>query len=488
MGLYGRQPPLHSWGGLTGASLQSSHTFPRSPEARRVSGTFPASSKQGRSTSVYHPGQPPQRQGSVPSAHAHHFSSRANGWVDGASVYPGQQRQGSVPSAYAPPRANGWVDGASSMAFYVPEQQSFQFGAPPGSRGVTASPLVRESTVRERQLASGERPPLQQCGPPHLGNYTGGSGTNVGPLSLPGTGSGAGTGSGSSGEAGRDSMLGSGSSGGGGGIGGGSRMQWASSGSSSTARGSALHQPVMGESTQQIGGEVGDPNDPHQQLQPLLSERKAAPGPPGLPLEAEALQGFGLLDDDHSWPAHHPTGHSDPLGFDPLGDDLALPLPPLPSSSEGFRTAGPAEEQGFGAHGEGATTHMAYLPSEHAQHTSSGHPSRLDGDPWVHLPHGGGLPAADADVDSSLLRCSVFGMPSHASASVDELPSNETFELSRRLVLGHSLLQSLYEASDLSVQHRQAQAAAARSIMHTRGGGGGQASGQRPGGGSALYE
>ena len=488
MGLYGGRPPLHSWGGLMGASFQSSHTFPRSPEARRVSGTF----QQGSGASV-HPGQQQQQQqGSVPSAYAHHFSPRANGWVDGASVYPGQQQQGSVPSAYAPPRANGWVDGASSMAFYVPEQQSFQFGAPPGSRGVTASPLVRESTVRERQLASGERPPLQQCGPPHLGNYTGGSGTNVGPLSLPGTGSGAGTGSGSSGEAGRDSMLGSGSSGGGGGIGGGSRMQWASSGSSSTARGSALHQPVMGESTQQIGGEAGAPNDPHQQPLPLLSEKKAAPGPPDPPLEADALMGFGLLDDDHSWPAHHPTDHSDPLGFGPLGDDLALPLPPLPSGSEGFRTAGLAQGQGYGVHGEGATTPMAYLPSEQrAQHTSSGHPSRPDGDPRVHLPHGEGLPAAAADMDGSLLCCSVFGLPSHAPASVDELPSNETFELSRRLVLGHSLLQSLYEASDLSVQHRQAQAAAARSIMHTRGGGGGgggPASGQRPGGGSAWYE
>ena len=68
------------------------------------------------------------------------------------------------------------------------------------------------------------------------------------------------------------------------------------------------------------------------------------------------------------------------------------------------------------------------------------------------------------------LRCSVFGLPCHpTSGFADELPANETAELSQRLKHSHSLLQSLYVSSDPSVQHRQAQAAAARSIMHTRG-------------------
>ena len=69
------------------------------------------------------------------------------------------------------------------------------------------------------------------------------------------------------------------------------------------------------------------------------------------------------------------------------------------------------------------------------------------------------------------LRCSVFGLrPFHpTSGFADELPANETAELSERLKHSHSLLQSLYVALEPSVQHRQAQAAAARSIMHTRG-------------------
>ena len=89
------------------------------------------------------------------------------------------------------------------------------------------------------------------------------------------------------------------------------------------------------------------------------------------------------------------------------------------------------------------------------------------------LLEGGGEPSGTPPpppIDSSqALRCSVFGLPSHpASGFADELPSNETVELSSRLNHAHALLQSLYVSMDPSVQHRQAQAAAARSIMHTR--------------------
>ena len=77
------------------------------------------------------------------------------------------------------------------------------------------------------------------------------------------------------------------------------------------------------------------------------------------------------------------------------------------------------------------------------------------------------LPVQSSSQD---LRCSVFGLPCHpTSGFADELPANETAELSQRLKHSHSLLQSLYVSSDPTVQHRQAQAAAARSIMHTRG-------------------
>ena len=78
-------------------------------------------------------------------------------------------------------------------------------------------------------------------------------------------------------------------------------------------------------------------------------------------------------------------------------------------------------------------------------------------------------PPPPIDGNSQALRCSVFGLPSHPAAGfADELPTNETVELSRKLNHAHSLLQSLYVSMDPSVQHRQAQAAAARSIMHTR--------------------
>ena len=82
--------------------------------------------------------------------------------------------------------------------------------------------------------------------------------------------------------------------------------------------------------------------------------------------------------------------------------------------------------------------------------------------------------APDVSLDSSALRCSLFGPPSYmgmaamAGIQADELPSNETAELTRRLVQGHCMLQSFYEAAEPSVQHRKTQAAAARNIMHSR--------------------
>ncbi|GAX83721.1 hypothetical protein CEUSTIGMA_g11146.t1 [Chlamydomonas eustigma] len=91
--------------------------------------------------------------------------------------------------------------------------------------------------------------------------------------------------------------------------------------------------------------------------------------------------------------------------------------------------------------------------------------------------------AEDGSSSSSILRCSVFGLlpfpyhpnweavddsSHHTVVLADELPPNETLELSRRLSVGHCLLQSLYEASDTTVQHRHAQAEASRSMFHTR--------------------
>eukprot|EP00798_Chlamydomonas_sp_ICE-L_P001264 gene1264-32612_t len=50
----------------------------------------------------------------------------------------------------------------------------------------------------------------------------------------------------------------------------------------------------------------------------------------------------------------------------------------------------------------------------------------------------------------------------------DSLPRNETEDLQNRLVAGHGLLQSLYEAREVTVQHRRMQALAERSISHSR--------------------
>lgn len=77
---------------------------------------------------------------------------------------------------------------------------------------------------------------------------------------------------------------------------------------------------------------------------------------------------------------------------------------------------------------------------------------------------------------------SVAHRPHHAApAPGPQLPTNETRELTARTVAGHGLLQSLYEASDHSVQHRRQNAHSARSVhqQHQRapGGGGGNGSG-----------
>ncbi len=148
------------------------------------------------------------------------------------------------------------------------------------------------------------------------------------------------------------------------------------------------------------------------------------------------------------------------LDLDPLGSGVA------PATSEHIRASIGAEVQ----LGEASFPTPSFwevdpgTSGQNVQQPQSGIP-----------PAFGPLHQAQAS-ESSLLRCSVFDMlPAVGfggslimAASVDELPTNETEELSRRLVSGHRLLQSLYEASDATVQHRQAQAAASKSITHAR--------------------
>ena len=101
--------------------------------------------------------------------------------------------------------------------------------------------------------------------------------------------------------------------------------------------------------------------------------------------------------------------------------------------------------------------------------SSAHHHLRKDGTEVTAIPPAYSVHPPHPRDSSSVLRCSLFGLPPHMAAPpADELPSNETAELTRRLVQGHCLLQSYYEGSDPSVQHRMAQAAASRSIMHSR--------------------
>ena len=98
----------------------------------------------------------------------------------------------------------------------------------------------------------------------------------------------------------------------------------------------------------------------------------------------------------------------------------------------------------------------------------------------------GGAPFCDPfHLPLSLLQESVFGLQPLFGGS-DMLPANETRDLSGRLLHGHSLLQSFYEASDVTVQHRRQNAAHSRSIMsHGSGRGGGSVLSHARGGAGA---
>ncbi|KAG1681142.1 hypothetical protein FOA52_015585 [Chlamydomonas sp. UWO 241] len=205
-----------------------------------------------------------------------------------------------------------------------------------------------------------------------------------------------------------------------------------------------------------------------QHVQQRLGSHARACPPGASPGEDEGVPPAPSPDD----PARHYNHYSNPGGASANG---AWQTQHLQQQHHGPDSAAPAGP-GPGSSGAWQHWHDSRLQphQHHHQSGAGGSPGGAGAWHWhdaQHQPHHQSG-AGDAATTTALLRASVLGLPTSAAA-IDQLPANETLELARRLSLGHRLLQSLYVASEPSVQHRQVQAAAARSIMHSRASGGG---------------
>eukprot|EP00775_Hariotina_reticulata_P004155 gene4155-4403_t len=98
---------------------------------------------------------------------------------------------------------------------------------------------------------------------------------------------------------------------------------------------------------------------------------------------------------------------------------------------------------------------------QHAQQGGYGSSSRLSTVQHVHAQ----AAHHSASVALSALGASLLAANASSTAGSDFLPTNETDDLSSRIVASQSLLQSFYESQDVTVQHRQHNRVHARSVL-----------------------